>query len=147
MKHLQNHHGDRVNIQSMNFGVPSTSHNAFNINDFIQKEKTEIKPEENVAEKEPEPRDKFNEVIDTNTSQRKHTSFHSKICEICSPNMKRDTCEKKISCANAVILEPLILPEEQRHTVSAVGQLEEKLSENCGEDISDKEKINCVDKN
>ena len=59
--------------------------------------------------------------------------------------MKEDTCQKQISFANPVILEPLILPEEQRHTVSAVGQLEKNLSENCGEDDSDKEKINCVD--
>ena len=84
---------------------------------------------------------------DTNTILRKHTSFHSKICEICSPNMKGDTCEKQISFANPVILEPLILPEEQGHTVSVVGQLEEKLSENCGKDVSDKDKINLSIKN
>ena len=81
---------------------------------------------------------------DTKTILRKHTSCQSKSCDICSPDMKGDTCEKQISFANPVILEPLILPEEQRHTVSAVGQLEEKLSENCGEDISDKEKTICV---
>ena len=35
---------------------------------------------------------------------------------------------------------PLMLPEE----LSSIGQLEEKLSENCSEEISDKEKIVCV---
>ena len=66
---------------------------------------------------------------------------HDAFCEICSTNMKWDTHEKQISCINSVILEPLMLPEKLRHTASAIGQLDEILSENCGEDISDKEKI------
>ena len=49
--------------------------------------------------------------------------------------------EKQISCIDSVILEPLMLPEKLRHTASAIGQLDEILSENCGEDISNKEKI------
>ena len=104
----------------------------FFIDNFVYKEKDEVEPEVDIAEKESEPSDKFNEGVDTNTSQRKHTSLHSKNCEICSSNMKWDTCEKQISCINPVNLEPLMLPEEQRHNASAVEQLEEKLSENCG---------------
>ena len=64
---------------------------------------------------------------DTNTILRKQTSCQSKSCDICSPDIKGDTCEEQISFANPVILERLFLPEEQRHTVSAVGQLEEKI--------------------
>ena len=39
VKHLQIHHGDCMNIQSMKFNELFSPHNAFNINDFIQKEK------------------------------------------------------------------------------------------------------------
>ena len=53
----------------MNFDALSTPHDAFNINNFVYKEKDEVEPEVNIAEKESEPRDKFNEGIDTNTSQ------------------------------------------------------------------------------
>ena len=58
--------------------------------------------------------------------------------------MKWDIHEKQISCINIVILEQLMLPEELRHNASAIGQLEEKLSENFWEDISATEKISYV---
>ena len=138
VEHLKNHHEDCVNNKNMNFYAISTPQDVFYINEFVYKEKDEVEPEVDIAERESEPHNKFNEGIDTNTSQRK--SLHSKKCEICGTNMKWDIYEKQISCINPVILEPLMLPAELRQTASAIGQLEEKLSENCGEDISDKER-------
>ena len=70
-----------MNIQSMKFNELFSPHNAFNINDFIQKEKTEIKPEENVAEKEAESRDKmYNEIIRTDViNQRLERSIQPEV--------------------------------------------------------------------
>ena len=56
--------------------------NAFNINSFIQKEKkTEVEPEENVAENEAETRDKmYNEVIRTEViNQRLEKSIQTEV--------------------------------------------------------------------
>ena len=138
---LKNHHENHEDIRQINVEALSNPHATFCTNKLICKEKDESEALVDAAEKELEPRIKFNKGVNTNSRLRK--SFHS-ASEICSSNIKWDNCKKQLSCINTVSFEQLILPEELRQTADTIAELEEKASENCRRYVSSKEETTCV---